>query len=96
MRVCTVIGTVVATTHHCALGGKKILVVDDGDGAAGGVQLAVDAVGAGTGCRVLVSDSGAAGSDVTGLESPPVRSVIVGIVDACSTDTTAADEGLAA
>jgi microcompartment protein CcmK/EutM len=96
MRVCTVIGTVVATTHHCALGGKKILVVDDGDGAAGGVQLAVDAVGAGTGCRVLVSDSGAAGSDVTGLESSPVRSVIVGIVDACSADTTAADEGLAA
>ena len=32
MRVCTVVGTVVSTEHHLALGGKKILVVDDGDG----------------------------------------------------------------
>lgn len=81
MRVCTVVGTVVASEHHPALSGKKVLIVDDGDGGSGGVQLAVDAVGAGTGCRVLVSDSGAAGSEVTGLEYPPLRSVIVGILD---------------
>ncbi len=81
MRICTVVGTVVATEHHPVLGGKRVLIVDDGDGSAGGVQLAVDAVGAGNGCRVLVSDSGAAASDVTGLEYPPLRSVIVGILD---------------
>ncbi len=74
-------GTVVATEHHPVLGGKKVLIVDDGDGGSGGVQLAVDAVGAGHGCRVLVSDSGAAASDVTGLDFPPLRSVIVGIID---------------
>lgn len=74
-------GTVVATEHHPALGGKKVLIVDDGDGGSGGVQLAVDAVGAGAGCRVLVSDSGAAGSELTGLDYPPLRSVIVGILD---------------
>lgn len=95
MRVCTVVGTVVSTEHHPALGGKKILVVDDGDGGASGVQLAIDAVGAGNGCRVLVSDSGAAGSEVTGLEFPPVRSVIVGIIDESTGHATTADEAAA-
>ena len=80
MRVARVIGNVVAVEHHPALDRRRILVVDDGDGAAA-LQLAVDAVGAGPGCRVLVADSGAAGSAVTGLEFPPVRSVVVGILD---------------
>ena len=82
MRMARVIGTVVAGERHPALDRRRILVVDDGDGAA--LQLAVDAVGAGPGCRVLVADSGAAGSEVTGLEFPPVRSVVVGIVDGAS------------
>ena len=80
MRVARVIGNVVAAERHPALGRRRILVVDDGDGDAA-LQLAVDAVGAGPGCRVLVADSGAAGSAVTGLEFPPVRSVVVGILD---------------
>lgn len=81
MRLCTVIGTVVATSHHSALDGRKILVVRDDDGSPA-LQLAIDGVGAGRGCRVLVADSGAAASEVTGLSAPPVRSVIVGLVDA--------------
>lgn len=80
MRVARVIGNVVAAERHPALDRRRILVVDDGDGDAA-LQLAVDAVGAGPGCRVLVADSGAAGSAVTGLEFPPVRSVVVGILD---------------
>ena len=79
MRMARVIGNVVAGEHHPALDHRTILVVDDGGGTA--LQLAVDAVGAGPGCRVLVADSGAAGREVTGLEFPPVRSVVVGIVD---------------
>lgn len=90
MRLSTVIGTVVATSHHPALGGRRLLIVDDGDGGSGGLQLAIDGVGAGTGCHVLVSDSGAAGADVTGLEFPPVRSVVVGIVDHATGATEAA------
>lgn len=90
MRLASVIGNVVATTHHPALGGKRILVVcDDGDGDDAPLQLAVDAVGAGIGCRVMISDSGAAGSEVTGIKYPPVRSVVVGIVD----DTAFAEAG---
>jgi len=30
---------------------------------------------------VIVTESGAAGSEVTGVDYPPIRSVIVGIVD---------------
>lgn len=89
MRVSTVIGTVVATAHHPCLGGRRILVVDDGDGGAGGLQLAIDNAGAGIGCRVLVSDSGAAGADATGLAYPPVRSVVVGLIDSVPRDATA-------
>lgn len=80
MRMARVIGSVVAGERHPALDRRRILVVDDGV-AGTALQLAVDAVGAGPGCRVLVADSGAAGSEVTGLEFPPVRSVVVGIVD---------------
>ena len=80
MRMARVIGNVVAAEHHPALDRRRILIVDDGDGAAA-LQLAVDAVGAGPGCRVLVADSGAAGREGTGREFPPVRSVVVGIVD---------------
>lgn len=82
MRLCTAIGNAVVTTRHPALAGQRLLVVDDGLGPRAPLQLAVDGVGAGPGCRVLVSDSGAAGSLVTGIAHPPVRSVVVGIVDA--------------
>ena len=84
MRVCKVIGHVVATAKHPALEGRKILVVSPVAGRGDPtvpMQLAVDGVGAGIGSEVLVSESGAAGSKATGLEYPPVRSVIVGIVD---------------
>ena len=87
MRVCKVIGHVVATAKHPALAGRKILVVS-GMEAIGDMsipmQLALDAVGAGVGNRVLVTESGGGGSEVTGLKYPPVRSVVVGIVDGLS------------
>ena len=84
MRVCRVIGFVVATAKHAALEGRRILVVSPESGRGDPtvpMQLAVDGVGAGVGDEVVVSESGAAGSRATGLEYPPVRSVVVGIVD---------------
>ena len=84
MRMCRVIGHVVSTVKHPIIQGKKILVIT---GEAGSddptvpMGLAIDGVGAGIGNRVLVADSGTAGGIVTGVERPPVRSVIVGIVD---------------
>ena len=84
MKICRVIGRVVATSKHPALEGKKILVLLPVEGRGDPtetMQLAVDGVGAGAGDEVIVSESGAAGRLVTGIEYPPVRSVIVGIVD---------------
>ena len=84
MRVCRVLGHVVATAKHPAIQGKKILVVTASPGRgdpATPMGLAVDGVGAGIGNEVLVVESGEAGSQVTGVDHAPVRSVIVGIVD---------------
>ena len=84
MRVCRVIGYVVSTAKHPALEGRKILVVSPVEGRGDptvAMQLAIDGVGAGVGDEVVISESGAAGSRATGLAYPPVRSVVVGIVD---------------
>ena len=82
--MCRVIGHVVSTSKHAVLEGRKILVVTQVEGKGDpteAMQLAVDGVGAGIGSQVIVTESGAAGSQVIGVEYPPVRSVIVGIVD---------------
>ena len=84
MKLCRVIGRVVATSKHPALEGRTILVLKPSAGRgdpAEPMQLAIDGVGAGVGDEVIVSESGGAGRQVTGIEYPPVRSVIVGIVD---------------
>ena len=84
MRLCKVIGYVVTTVKHPILEGKKLLVVSGLEGLNDPtvpMQLAIDGVGAGIGSQVVVSESGIAGGLVTGIKAPPVRSVIVGIID---------------
>ena len=84
MRQATVIGHLVAEAKHASPASRKILVLSDGDGDDAPLQLAIDAVGAGIGTHVLVSESGAAGAEATGIEYPPIRSVVVGIIDSNS------------
>ncbi len=81
MRQATVIGHVVAEAKHASLDRRKILVLHERGDDDAPLQLGIDAVGAGVGSVVLVSDSGAAGAAATGVEYPPVRSVVVGIID---------------
>lgn len=81
MRVCRVVGHVVASSKHPVLAGQKIMVVRPEGEEGGALQVAVDGVQAGIGNRVLVVQSGAAGAAVTGAKQPPCRSVIVGIID---------------
>jgi ethanolamine utilization protein EutN len=84
MKICTVIGHVVSIAKHLALEKTKILVVRGVEGKSdpeSPLQLAVDGVGAGIGSEVVVTESGAAGAQVLGIEHPPVRSIIVGIID---------------
>jgi ethanolamine utilization protein EutN len=84
VKLCTVIGRVIATSKHPCLEGRTLLVLRAPEGRgdpAEPLQLAVDGVGARVGDEVIVTESGAAGREVTGMDFPPVRSVIVGIVD---------------
>ncbi|NLL48719.1 MAG: EutN/CcmL family microcompartment protein [Firmicutes bacterium] len=88
MMIGRVIGNVVSTCKDQHLGGKKLLVVDvtDEDGKRKSV-IAVDAVGAGVGDRVLVLVEG--GSARQALDEPkaPVNTAIVGIIDSLTVHT---------
>ncbi|MFQ5423678.1 MAG: EutN/CcmL family microcompartment protein [Phycisphaerae bacterium] len=77
-------GEIFSTINHPFYDGRKLLLVDrtDGRGAVTGRYLiAIDAVGAGVGERVLVLDEGNGARQVLQDARGPVRSVIVGIVD---------------
>jgi ethanolamine utilization protein EutN len=80
-----VIGQVVSTQKHGALHGGTLLLVQpiSAEGDPRGVPiLAVDAVGAGTGERVLVVLEGRAAGDALRKRAAPVDAAIVAIVDA--------------
>ena len=88
MRLCRVEGSVVATAHHPAFDGRKLLVVQPMEPAEGGVRptgtsfLAVDDVQAGAGDLVLVMSEGNGVRQLTKLgPQTPIRSLIVAIVD---------------
>jgi ethanolamine utilization protein EutN len=92
VKLCRVTGNVVATVKHATYRGQKIMVVQpvDEQGAdVGDVFLAVDWAQAGPGDLVLVMQEGNGvrqiynrGRAGTPEKNLPIRSVIVGIVDA--------------
>ncbi|HQT93382.1 MAG: hypothetical protein B7Z68_00120 [Acidobacteria bacterium 21-70-11] len=78
-------GEIHSTINHPFYDARKLLVVEktDAEGTpAGGYVIAVDAVGAGVGERVLVLDEGNGARQVLASPDAPVRSVVVGIIDA--------------
>ena len=78
-------GEIHATIQHRFYGNRRLLVVDriDEHGKpAKGYIIAVAAVEAGVGDRVLVLDEGTGARQVLGDSKGPVRSAVVGIVDA--------------
>lgn len=84
MFLARVIGTVTSTVKHDAYQGTKLMLVQpispEGDDVDESL-LAVDTVGAGVGEKVIVLRQGVAAAQVLGLDRPPIRSVIAGIVD---------------
>ena len=86
MILCRVIGNVVATAHHPVYDGQKLMIVqpiDEGDDDIGASFLAVDRVQAGSGDRVLVMREGNGVRQLMQMgQQVPIRSLIVGIVDA--------------
>lgn len=90
MRVGRVVGTVVSNQQHPFYDGRTQLVVrfvkDDGSFEGESYVIAVDIVGAGIGETVLVNDEGNSARQMLGTDKfGPVRSVVVGIVDAMGT-----------
>lgn len=85
MILARVIGTAVATIKHPAFDGRKVMVVqplnDEGTEKSGKSFLAVDAVQAGPGDRVLVAREGNTARQILGAGEAPIHSVIVSIVD---------------
>ena len=85
MKLARVVGNVVSTIQTQALDGRTLLLCDllDPSGQpSGGYLIAVDAVGAGAGEMVLLLDEGNGARQVLGAPGAPIRTVVVGIVDA--------------
>jgi ethanolamine utilization protein EutN len=85
MMIGRVIGDVVATQKAASHEGRKILVVQplnlDGSDRAEAV-LALDAVDAGVGERVLLTTEGFSAMTSVGRPNSPIDSAVIGIVDA--------------
>jgi microcompartment protein CcmK/EutM len=78
-------GSLYATIQHPFYRNRRLLLVehlDSQDKPTGKYLIAVDSVDAGAGDRVVVLDEGTGARQVLNDPSGPVRSVIVGIVDA--------------
>ncbi|ADB17949.1 Ethanolamine utilization protein EutN/carboxysome structural protein Ccml [Pirellula staleyi DSM 6068] len=85
MQVALVVGTATATLKHSSMKSQKLLIVQpmlvDGSTPDGDPQVAVDAVGAGKGERVLISSDGRYMRDVLKADATPVRWSVIGICD---------------
>ncbi len=84
-------GSVVSTIHHSIVEGRKLLVaerLDQNGRPTGGYVIAVDAIGAGQGETVLILDEGNGARQILNDADAPVRSIIVGIVDAVELETS--------
>ena len=80
-----IIGSVVSIIHHPVVEGRKLLVAERLDPSrhpTGGYIIAIDAIGAGQGETVLILDGGTGARQIIDDDTAPVRSIVVGIVDA--------------
>jgi microcompartment protein CcmK/EutM len=85
MLIARVIGDVVASQKVPSHEGRKILVVQplDLDGSdRGEAVLALDAVGAGVGERVLLSTEGFSAMTAVGRPNSPIDAAVIGVIDA--------------
>lgn len=85
MKLCKVKGNVVATVKHPAYKGHKLMIVqpiDEIGGDVGSSFLAVDLAQAGPGDTVLVMQEGNGVRQILKEKILPIRSIIIGIVDA--------------
>ena len=80
-----VIGDITSTINHPFYESQNLLLVERTDPAGAALPdylIAIDTVGAGQGERVLVLDEGTGARQIVISKDAPIRSVIVGIIDA--------------
>ena len=85
MFLAQVTGEIVCTIQHADYEKRRLLLVDRLDAAGnptGAYLVAIATVEAGVGDRVLIVDEGTGARQILGNSKAPIRSVIVGIVDA--------------
>jgi len=85
MILARITGSVVSTIHHSIVDGHKLLLaerLDEAGKPSGGYLIAMDAIGAGMGEIVLILDEGTGARQILDDSNAPVRSIVVGIVDA--------------
>lgn len=90
MRIARVVGSAVSTVKSESLLGRKLLVVREAstaDELVGPPFVAVDAIGAGHGELVLISE-GSAGRHTQLTSGAPVDAVIMAILDSLEVDGT--------
>lgn len=88
MKLCRVIGNVVATQKVPAYQGHKVMIVQPIDATGKDVShsfLACDTLQSGPGDVVLVEQEGNTARELLGTKEDPFHSVIVGIVDRVTT-----------
>jgi ethanolamine utilization protein EutN len=97
MRYCRVVAPMWAAAKHPAFAGRPLFVVqplDERGGDAGASFVAVDHVQAGIGDRVVVLTEGNGVRQILKAgDIVPIRSIIVGIVDAVDTADAAGPRG---
>ena len=84
MIIARVVGNVVATQKHKAHEGKKILLIQPLDlqnQPMGDTIVALDAVDAGVGDRVLAVQEGFAAMTSVGHTESPIDAAVIGVVD---------------
>ena len=85
MFLAIVRGEIVSTINHPFYDGRRLLIcdrIDEHGKPSGGYIIAVAAVDAGVGERVLILDEGNGARQIFRDSKGPVRSAVVGIVDA--------------
>ena len=83
MKVGRVMGNVVSTVNHEFFDGERLLIVklvDDGRDTDD-YLICTDVVGAGADETVLILDEGSSARTIYEIDTGPIRSVVVGIVD---------------
>ena len=83
MKVGRVVGNVVSTINHEFFDGERLLLVRliDGSEDTGDYLICTDRAGAGSDEIVLVMDEGNSARQMYGVDTGPIRSVVVGVVD---------------